>query len=217
MHRQFVAHLGWTNDRSRRPRTRRECAVCATGGSSNANGQQPAGAPRDPSLPPLGLSLAQDSHFSVAARIAAAPAVRREKAKALDAGLQVAAERGARLSAVDLMTAEGERALLAQKTNTFLTRYDLLLTPTVAVPALPVGQDLNDPKVEELWIDWTPFSYPFNMSRQPAANIPCGFTASGLPVGLQAVAALDCDALVLRVARAYEAAHPFVTPRVPHH
>jgi aspartyl-tRNA(Asn)/glutamyl-tRNA(Gln) amidotransferase subunit A len=135
----------------------------------------------------------------------------------LDAGLQVAAERGARLSAVDLMTAEGERALLVQKTNSFLTRYDLLLTPTVAVPALPVGQDLNDPKVEEIWIDWTPFSYPFNMSRQPAANIPCGFTAGGLPVGLQAVAALDRDALVLRVARAYEAAQPFVMPRVPHH
>jgi len=130
----------------------------------------------------------------------------------LDPGLKVAAERGARLSAVDLVTAEVERAQLMQKTNAFLARYDALLTPTVAVPALPVGQDLNDPGTEEIWIDWTPFSYPFNMSRQPAANIPCGFTASGLPVGLQAVAALDRDALVLRIARAYEAAHPFTMP-----
>ena len=132
----------------------------------------------------------------------------------LDPGLQIAAERGARLSAVDFINAEGERALLMQKTNAFLTRYDVLLTPTVAVPALPVGQDLSDPKTEEIWIDWTPFSYPFNMSRQPAANIPCGFTSAGLPVGLQAVAALDRDALVLRVARAYEAAHPFKTPSI---
>ena len=132
----------------------------------------------------------------------------------LDPGLQVAAERGARLSAVDFLNAEGERALLMQKTNAFLARYDVLLTPTVAVPALPVGQDLNDPKTEEIWIDWTPFSYPFNMSRQPAANIPCGFTSAGLPVGLQAVAALDRDALVLRVARAYEAAHPFTMPSI---
>ena len=132
----------------------------------------------------------------------------------LDAGLQVAAERGARLSAVDLISAEGERALLMQKTNAFLARYDVLLTPTVAMPALPVGQDLNDPKSEEIWIDWTPFSYPFNMSRQPAASIPCGFTSAGLPVGLQAVAALDRDALVLRVARAYEAAHPFKMPSI---
>jgi aspartyl-tRNA(Asn)/glutamyl-tRNA(Gln) amidotransferase subunit A len=137
-----------------------------------------------------------------------------EQRAALDPGLQVAAERGARLSAVDLISAEGERALLMQKTNAFLARYDALLTPTVAVPALPVGQDLNDPKTEEIWIDWTPFSYPFNMSRQPAANIPCGLTAAGLPVGLQAVAALDRDDLVLRVARAYEAAHPFAMPSV---
>ena len=146
------------------------------------------------------------------AKIAAgiSPAARRE----LDPGLQVASERGARLSAVDLIGAEAERAQLMQKTNAFLARYDLLLTPTVAVPALPVGQDLNDPNAEEIWIDWTPFSYPFNMSRQPAANIPCGFTSSGLPVGLQAVAALDRDALVLRVARAYETAHPFAMPAI---
>jgi aspartyl-tRNA(Asn)/glutamyl-tRNA(Gln) amidotransferase subunit A len=132
----------------------------------------------------------------------------------LDAGLQMAAERGLRLSAVDLINAEGERALLMQKTNALLARYDVLLTPAVAVPALPVGQDLNDPKTEEIWIDWTPFSYPFNMSRQPAASIPCGFTTAGLPVGLQAVVALDRDALVLRVARAYETAHPFKMPSV---
>ena len=137
-----------------------------------------------------------------------------EQRAQLDPGLQVAAARGARLSAVDLISAEGERALLMQKTNAFLARYDVLLTPTVAVPALPVGQDLNDAKTEEIWIDWTPFSYPFNMSRQPAANIPCGFTSGGLPVGLQAVAALDRDDLVLRVARAYEAAHPFAMPSI---
>jgi aspartyl-tRNA(Asn)/glutamyl-tRNA(Gln) amidotransferase subunit A len=130
----------------------------------------------------------------------------------LDPGLKVAAEHGAGLSAVDLLGAEIERAELMQTMNAFLARYDVLFTPTVAVPALPVGQDLNDPATEEIWIDWTPFSYPFNMSRQPAANIPCGVTRRGLPVGLQAVAALDRDALVLRVARAYETAHPFAMP-----
>jgi aspartyl-tRNA(Asn)/glutamyl-tRNA(Gln) amidotransferase subunit A len=146
------------------------------------------------------------------ARVAAGLSV--DERAQLDPGLQVAAERGGKLSAVDLIAAEGERALLMQKTNAFLARYDVLLTPTVAVPALPVGQDLNDAKTEEIWIDWTPFSYPFNMSRQPAANIPCGLTAAGLPVGLQAVAALDRDDVVLRVARAYEQAHPFAMPSV---
>jgi len=130
----------------------------------------------------------------------------------LDPGLKVAAAHGAGLSAVELTGAEAERAELMQKMNAFLARYDVLLTPTVAVPALPVGQDLNDKATEEIWIDWTPFSYPFNMSHQPAANIPCGLTSRGLPVGLQAVAALDRDRLVLRVARAYETAHPFAMP-----
>jgi aspartyl-tRNA(Asn)/glutamyl-tRNA(Gln) amidotransferase subunit A len=90
----------------------------------------------------------------------------------------------------------------------FHERYDLLLTPTVAVPALPVGQDLNDPAHESYWIDWTPFSYPFNMTRQPAATVPCGLTRAGLPIGLQIVGPRYGDALVLRAARAYEAAHP---------
>jgi aspartyl-tRNA(Asn)/glutamyl-tRNA(Gln) amidotransferase subunit A len=137
-----------------------------------------------------------------------------DKRALIDPGLRAAAETGARHTAVDLVVAESERALLVQKANAFLARYDALLTPAVAVPALPVGQDLNDPASEEIWIDWTPFSYPFNMSHQPAANIPCGFTAAGLPVGLQAVAAFDRDDVVLRIARAFEAAHPFAMPPV---
>jgi aspartyl-tRNA(Asn)/glutamyl-tRNA(Gln) amidotransferase subunit A len=137
-----------------------------------------------------------------------------DKRRLIDPGLRAAAETGARLSAVDLIAAEGERALLMQQTNAFLARYDVLLTPTVAVPALPVQQDLSDPSSEQIWIDWTPFSYPFNMSRQPAANIPCGFTAAGLPVGLQAVAGLGRDEVVLSLARAYEMVHPFVMPSV---
>jgi aspartyl-tRNA(Asn)/glutamyl-tRNA(Gln) amidotransferase subunit A len=87
----------------------------------------------------------------------------------------------------------------------FHATYDLLLTPTVAVPALPVGADLSDPASERYWIDWTPFSYPFNMTRQPAATVPCGLTKSGLPIGLQIVGRLYEESLVLRAARAYEA------------
>ena len=72
----------------------------------------------------------------------------------------------------------------------FHQKYDLLLTPMMPIPALPVGQDLNDPPTERHWIDWSPFSYPFNMTRQPAASIPCGLTGSGLPIGLQIVGTL---------------------------
>jgi aspartyl-tRNA(Asn)/glutamyl-tRNA(Gln) amidotransferase subunit A len=58
-------------------------------------------------------------------------------------------------------------------------------------------------------MDWSPFSYPFNLTQQPAASIPCGLTRAGLPIGLQIVGAIGADDLVLRASRAFEAARPF--------
>ncbi len=57
--------------------------------------------------------------------------------------------------------------------------------------------------------------YPFNLTTQPAASVPCGLTSAGLPIGLQIVGAVGADALVLRAARAYEAAMPFATIDAP--
>jgi aspartyl-tRNA(Asn)/glutamyl-tRNA(Gln) amidotransferase subunit A len=116
-----------------------------------------------------------------------------------DPGLAKVLERGRRFSAVDYLEADAVRSDLGHRMALFHRRYDLLLTPTVAVPALPYGEgDHPD------WIDWTPFSYPFNMTRQPAATVPCGLTTNGLPVGLQIVGPLYADALVLRAAKAIE-------------
>jgi aspartyl-tRNA(Asn)/glutamyl-tRNA(Gln) amidotransferase subunit A len=125
--------------------------------------------------------------------------------KLMDPGFAASVETGARLSAVDYLDADATRTALGQTMSDFHATYDLLLTPTVAVPALPVGADLSDPASERYWIDWTPFSYPFNMTRQPAATVPCGLTKSGLPIGLQIVGRLYEESLVLRAARAYEA------------
>ena len=61
-------------------------------------------------------------------------------------------------------------------------------------------------------LGWTPFSYPFNLSQQPAITVPCGLTISGLPMGMQVVGPMFGDALVLRVARAYEATRPIARP-----
>jgi aspartyl-tRNA(Asn)/glutamyl-tRNA(Gln) amidotransferase subunit A len=130
----------------------------------------------------------------------------------MDPGLREAAAFGATKSALDWLDADTARAALGQTMAAFHRRYDLLLTPTVAVPALPIGYDLHDPTREGHWIDWTPFSYPFNMTRQPAANVPCGLTAKGLPIGLQLVGRLHEEAIVLRAARAFEAARPFARP-----
>ncbi|MBI4061321.1 MAG: amidase, partial [Elusimicrobia bacterium] len=59
-----------------------------------------------------------------------------------------------------------------------------------------------------------PFTYPFNLTQQPAASIPCGFTTAGLPVGLHIVGPKYADALVLRAARAFEAQRPILLPEV---
>ncbi len=137
-----------------------------------------------------------------------------EQQTKIDPGLVASARFGATKSAVDWYAADAVRNDLIQTMVAFHRRYDLLLTPTVAVPALPVGYDLSDPHNQEHWIDWTPFSYPFNMSRQPAASVPCGLTKAGLPIGLHLVGRWHDDATVLRAARAFEAARPFSRPSV---
>ncbi len=100
------------------------------------------------------------------------------------------------------------RTEIGKRMGAFHQRYDLLLTPMMPVPALPVGQDLNDPSTERNWVDWSPFSYPFNMTRQPAATVPCGLTRGGLPIGLQIVGPLYAEDRVLRAARAFEQTQP---------
>lgn len=128
----------------------------------------------------------------------------------LDPGFRKIAEDGEGLSAVDVIMAEQVRAELAITMNRFFQRFDLLVTPTVAVAALPVGEDKRARDAH--WIDWTPFSYPFNMSHHPAATVPCGLTKAGLPIGLQIVGPMFREDLVLRAARAFEARRPWPLP-----
>ena len=131
-----------------------------------------------------------------------------ERKRSSDPALLATAAAGETFTAVDWVEADVVRGALGRKMGAFHQRYDLLLTPAMPIPALPVGQDLNDPANEQHWIDWSPFSYPFNMTRQPAASIPCGLTAAGLPIGLQIVGPLYADARVLRAARAFETTQP---------
>lgn len=91
------------------------------------------------------------------------------------------------------------------------TKYDLLLTPTLAVPAFPCGQRpkvINGREVEERW-GFTPFTYLFNMTRNPAATVPCGFSAEGLPIGLHLVGRRGDELSVLRASAAFEEARPW--------
>ena len=88
----------------------------------------------------------------------------------------------------------------------------MLLTPTLPLAAFEAGREVADVLKEKRWTDWSPFSYPFNLTQQPAASIPCGFTKDGLPVGLHLVGARYADALVLRAARAFESLMPIASP-----
>ena len=84
----------------------------------------------------------------------------------------------------------------------------------MAVPAFDARPAGHRPMTPEAMLGWTPFSYPFNLTQQPACTIPCGLTADGLPIGLQLVGPMFGDALVLRAARAYERVRPIPRPRL---
>jgi len=97
----------------------------------------------------------------------------------------------------------------------FFAKYDLLLTPTIACPPFPVGLD-NPTEIAGKPVDayaWIPFTYPFNMTGQPASSVPCGFTKDGLPIGLQIVGRRFDDATVLRASAAFERARPWAQHR----
>lgn len=151
--------------------------------------------------------------FSGAARIfEGLGAADRER---MDPGLVAAGEAGARLSALDYVKADAARAELGARMHVFHETYDLLVTPSVAVTAFKAGQDTPDPESDGHWTHWTPYSYPFNITQQPAASVPCGLAADGLPVGLHLVGGRNCDALVLQAAAAFLAAHPPAFPSEP--
>lgn len=132
----------------------------------------------------------------------------------IDPGLRQVAAEGENYDLATYLEAVNARALLGQKMKEFHCRYDLLLTPSLPITAFAAGAEVADPAHQERWPDWTPFSYPFNLTQQPAASMPCGFSGDGLPVGVQVVGPMHGDGLVLRACRAYESNHPIPFPAV---
>ncbi|MEU8222815.1 amidase [Kribbella sp. NPDC048915] len=124
----------------------------------------------------------------------------------VDPGLRRVTELGSAYSASDFLDATSVRMELGTRMGRFHERYDVLVTPTLPITAFPVGQDVPDGSSSPDWTSWTPYTYPFNLTQQPALSVPCGFTTAGLPVGLQIVGPRHADALTLRVGQAYQAA-----------
>ena len=133
----------------------------------------------------------------------------------VDPGLRRGVERAAGVSTADYLEATALRVDLGVRMGRFHQSYDLLLTPTLPITAFPKGRDVPHGWHSVDWTSWTPYTYPFNMTQQPAASVPCGFTSGGLPAGLQIIGPRHADALVLRAARAYERATDWTRTRPP--
>jgi aspartyl-tRNA(Asn)/glutamyl-tRNA(Gln) amidotransferase subunit A len=131
-----------------------------------------------------------------------------EQRQLIDPGLLSVAEKGEAITMADYMNAMLARGRLTAAMREFHQSYDLLLTPTMPLPAFALGSDTPIGPDGASWDDWSPFTYPFNLTGQPAATVPCGFTSGGLPVGLQIVGRNYDEVNVLRAAYAFEAAHP---------
>ena len=135
-----------------------------------------------------------------------------EKFALLDPGLQATVRDAERFTLDDFLDAQAFRGRIGKAMGEFHRGHDLLLTPATAVVAFEVGAVMPARPPEagagapHDWTWWTPFTYPFNLTQQPALVMGCGFTDDGLPIALQLVAPAHREDHCLRAAAAYEAA-----------
>ncbi|MGI4942127.1 MAG: amidase family protein, partial [Janthinobacterium lividum] len=133
----------------------------------------------------------------------------------LDPGLVAMIRTTADIKVSEFMVMREQRFAYCQRIHEFFTRWDFLLTPAASTPAFPATllQPPHWPQHPWDGLSWAPFSYPFNWAGNPAVSIPCGFTADGLPVGLQIVAPRFDDLGVLQASYAFEQARPWAGQR----
>lgn len=124
----------------------------------------------------------------------------------LDQGFVTIAEAGTQLTVLDYVKAQTARASLGADMDVLLSRFDLLLSPAAAVQPFAVGVQTPDTYQWPHWTDWASFSFPMNLSQQPACVLPFASTSSGLPIGLQIVGSRGADGKVLKAAEAIELA-----------
>jgi aspartyl-tRNA(Asn)/glutamyl-tRNA(Gln) amidotransferase subunit A len=128
-----------------------------------------------------------------------------EKVALLDPALRDVLEQSKSITVDELIEAQKQRGALGSQMRQFMENYDALVTPTLPIPAFEAGKlQPDEPDNTGKWVNWTPISYPFNLTQQPAASVPCGFTKAGLPVGLHVVGQMFADAKVLQICAAYE-------------
>jgi aspartyl-tRNA(Asn)/glutamyl-tRNA(Gln) amidotransferase subunit A len=138
-----------------------------------------------------------------------------QKKALLDPGLADVVKQSMEITPEDYFDAVKARGVLGTEMRLFMQKYDLLVTPTLPIPAFEAGRLAPGSDNKGKWVNWTPFSYPFNLTQQPAASVPCGFTKQGLPIGLHIIGRMFDDATVLRAAHTYEQATEWHKQRPP--
>jgi Asp-tRNA(Asn)/Glu-tRNA(Gln) amidotransferase A subunit family amidase len=118
--------------------------------------------------------------------------------KMIDAGMSY--------KSLDLIQAESQRKEIERSITDFFKRYDIMITPTTTIPAFELGIMFPE-RIAGKTVSptgWMPFAFPFNMSWNPAASIPCGWSKEGLPIGMQIIGRLLDETTVLQVSKAFE-------------
>ncbi|MBI3735609.1 amidase [Candidatus Sumerlaeota bacterium] len=118
----------------------------------------------------------------------------------------------------DYLAAMEKRHAMYSRVEAFMRDVDILVTPTMAIPPFKHPKDMSEYPhtvngVEVSSTGWQPFTFPFNLTQQPAATLPCGFTDDGLPIGLQVVGRRFEDLLVMQLCAAFEQARPWADKR----
>lgn len=163
-----------------------------------------AGVETEPvTLPDLDLFAIFENHWlaGAAARLSTVPEGSRDQ---VDPGFVRLAKRGAAVPAVALALAQAQRAEFGRQMDQLLSRFDFLISPATPHAAFEVGAEDPSDTESARWWELTGFTFPMNLSQQPACVIPMGQTPSGLPAGLQIVGARGDDANVLSVAVGWE-------------
>jgi aspartyl-tRNA(Asn)/glutamyl-tRNA(Gln) amidotransferase subunit A len=162
----------------------------------------------DPGLPDTSGIFGRIWGVALARLVNGFPETRRHM---LDPGLLQVAEAAGGLSAIEYLDGEALRVQAAHAMACFHQKYDLVLCPTVTSTAPLAEAPIGDP-MQALWANWAPWTFAFNLTRQPAITVPMGFAANGLPRAVQLAGPMYRDDIVLRAARTLEVAQPFAMP-----
>lgn len=126
----------------------------------------------------------------------------------MDPGLLELAKRGQKIELSEFQNATIARAEFGRRSKEFFQDFDLLVTPTCPIPAFDIDAPFPDKSGRGWSHDLIPFTCPFNLTKQPACSVPCGFTADGLPIGVQLVGDMFDDTRVLQAAYAFQKTTP---------